>query len=109
MKRRLSAMLRRPLGAVAIGVFFLVTAGMGAGAYALTSSSGTISACVSHINGVFYRAGSCKSHDSRLTWNIRGPQGPPGVQYAWSSFIYPAGAHPQSDGHVATFTFNAPK
>lgn len=109
--KRLGAMFRRPLSAVAIAGL-LLTVGVGAGAYALASTGGTISACVNHSNGVLYRAGHCKAHDRKLTWNVQGPrgaQGPPGVQYAWSSFTYPGGAHPQSDGHVATFTFNAPK
>jgi len=106
--KRFGAILRLPMSAFALAGL-LLTVGVAAGAYAVGSASGTISACVSHINGVFYRASQCKAHDSNLTWNIRGPQGSAGTQYAWSSFTYPAVAHPQSDGHVATFTFKAPK
>jgi len=108
--KRLRAILRRPVSVVALaGLLLTMGVGLGAGAYALDDPSGAISACVSHSNGVFYHARHCASHDRRLTWNVKGPQGPPGAQYVWSSFTYPFQARPQSDGHVALFTFDSPK
>lgn len=109
--KRLVAILRRPLCVFAIAGLALA-AGVGAGTYALASpngTDGTISICVNHTNGVLYQAAHCKAHDTKLTWNVTGPAGPAGVQYVWSSYIYPHAAGPQSDGHVATFTFSAPK
>jgi len=108
--KRLRAILRCPVSVVALtGLLLTMGVGLGAGAYAVATSGGTISACVSHRNGVFYHASHCKSHDSELTWNVSGPQGSPGAQYVWSNFTYPFQARPQSDCHVATFTFHSPK
>jgi hypothetical protein len=106
--KRLGAILRRPLSAVAVAGLLVA----GASAYALASPrhpSRTISACVSHRTGTFYSASHCKSHDHKLTWNVTGPQGPAGAQYVWSGWAYPHGAQPQSNGEVASFTFSAPK
>jgi hypothetical protein len=103
----------------AIGVVLLLVAG---GGYALASGRGTIRACV-HKHGHGLYLGRCAKHDRKLSWNIRGvpgprgatgaaggtgSQGPPGIQYAWSGFTYPNQARPQSDGHVAKFTFASP-
>ena len=50
-----------------------------AGTYALASSGGsTITVCVSHKGGTFYRARKCAKHDGKLSWNKPGPQGTQG-------------------------------
>lgn len=56
----------------------------GGGAYALASSStATITVCVSHRSGTLYAAHKCNKRDKRLSWNTagrRGAQGPRGLQ-----------------------------
>lgn len=118
----------RSIGVVTAAGLALLVAG---GGYAIASGNGTIQACVhKHSHGLY--VGRCARHDSQLSWSVQGPagprgaggpagatgqpgargpagqQGPPGVQYVWSSFAYPFQARPQSDGHVAKFTFTAP-
>lgn len=59
---------------VGLVVVSLVLAG--GGTYALASSrSATITACISHDGGTFYKARTCARHDKKLTWNQRGPRG----------------------------------
>jgi hypothetical protein len=54
---------------------------LGGGAYAIaSSSSGTITICVSHKGGTLYKASKCKKHDKKLSWNRQGVPGPQGVQ-----------------------------
>jgi hypothetical protein len=65
--------------ALGISLASLVLAAGGA-TYAVAAGSGTISACVKHRGGGLYEAQSCAKHDSRLTWNVTGPQGPKGLQ-----------------------------
>ncbi len=67
-----------PTVAVALAALVLAAAG---GAYAAVhASSSTISACVHHKSGVFYRADTCHPRDAQLTWNVAGPPGPAGAQ-----------------------------
>jgi hypothetical protein len=70
--RRLFARSTLPLAAAA-----LVLAG--GGAYALAASSGTITVCVKHNGGSLYKAKKCKKHDSKLSWNAKGPKGATGA------------------------------
>jgi hypothetical protein len=78
-------MRRLSKAAVALGATVLL---IGAGsAYALASSPGsTITVCVSHRGGMFYRARKCAKQDAKLAWGQQGPpgatgqQGPPGPQ-----------------------------
>jgi hypothetical protein len=44
-----------------------------------------------------------------LPAGAQGARGSSGFQYAWSAEKYPADAQPQGDGHVARFSFSAPK
>ena len=119
MKRLLQA---RGAGAVVVGILVVLAAG---GSYALASGSGTIHACV-HKGSHFLYTGKCHKRDTKLSWNIQGPQGPKGdrglqgpkgdtgspgpagLQSVSTGWTYPVAAHPQSDGHVAKFTFTAP-
>jgi hypothetical protein len=88
MKRLLAA---RATPAAAVAIIAMLAAG---GGYAIASSSGTITVCVSHKGGALYKASKCKKHDKKLSWNqagpkgatgatgATGPQGPQGVQGA---------------------------
>jgi hypothetical protein len=58
------------------GVAALLLAG--GGAYALASSSDTITVCVKHAGGGLYKAGKCAKHDRQLRWNAQGPAGATG-------------------------------
>lgn len=50
------------------------------GAYAaVQGASSTISACVHQRSGGLYTGRPCARHDRSLTWNVVGPQGPPGM------------------------------
>jgi hypothetical protein len=52
----------------------------GGTAYALASSTGaTITVCVKHDGGAFYKAKKCAKHDSRLSWNKQGSAGVTGA------------------------------
>lgn len=75
MKRRI---------AVAVGLV-AVLAAAGAGTYAWGASSDTgqtINACVDHAGFVriVAAAGSCRKHDTAISWNTVGPQGAAGPQ-----------------------------
>lgn len=52
----------------------------GGAAYALSSGGGRITVCVRHHGGALYRAHRCASHDTKVTWNARGPRGMNGKQ-----------------------------
>jgi hypothetical protein len=52
---------------------------------------------VSHTGGTLYKAKKCAKHDTRLSWNKVGPQGPPGANGAPGGSIW-AGVRP--DGTV---------
>jgi hypothetical protein len=65
--------------ATGISVTALILAATG-GAYAASSSSGSISACVHHKGGAMYVAHKCGRHDRRVTWSVAGPQGERGPQ-----------------------------
>lgn len=114
-------------GAITVGAAALALLIAGGG-YAMAGASGTVQACI-HKHGHGLYVGRCARHDTKMSWSIQGPpgpagprgatgaaglrgatgpQGPPGAQYAWSSYSYPFQARPQADGHVATFTFDAP-
>ena len=69
-------LLRRHSTPILLGLVAVAIAGAG-GAYA--ASGGTIAACVSHKGGTLYEAAKCKSHDTKLTWNIQGPAGTNGT------------------------------
>ena len=66
--------------ALALGMVAVILAA-GGGAYAATSGgrTRTITACINHNTGAFYRAKSCARHDKRLSWNARGPAGQVGA------------------------------
>jgi hypothetical protein len=101
------------------------------GGLALAAGSNTIHGCVKKSSGALsLRHGKhCGKHQKSVSWGVQGPRGlqgatgatgrtgatgtsgppgPAGAQYAWSAFTYPAAEDPQSDGHVATFTFTSP-
>jgi hypothetical protein len=65
----------RRVSAAAVAILVLLVAG---GGYAIASGGGTITVCVHRSTGVLYRAHTCAPHDRTLTWNARGPAGPPG-------------------------------
>lgn len=65
--------------AVAIAVAILAVVGVG-GAYAATGGGGTVTVCVHRHGGGLYRSGRCARHDSELSWNAAGQQGPAGSQ-----------------------------
>jgi Collagen triple helix repeat (20 copies) len=69
--------------ALALGIVAVILAA-GGGAYAATSSgrTRTITACIDHNTGGFYRAHNCARHDKTLSWNARGPAGPAGQKGA---------------------------
>lgn len=66
--------------AMALGIVAVILAA-GGGAYAATSGgrTHTITACIDHNTGGFYRAHSCARHDKSLSWNARGPAGQKGA------------------------------
>jgi hypothetical protein len=64
---------------MALAIVAVIIAAAG-GAYAASSGSPTIRACVKHKGGVLYVAKKCAKHDRRLTWSVTGPQGPTGAQ-----------------------------
>jgi hypothetical protein len=80
--------LTRTFGLV---VAVLIVAVTGAAYATVNSSAPTISACVHHAGGGIYMARRCAARDRRLTWNITGPQGPPGPQGSAGS-VGPQGA-----------------
>jgi len=50
--------------------------------YAATNAAApapAITVCVHHSGGGLYEAAKCAAHDSRLTWNVKGPAGPAGL------------------------------
>jgi hypothetical protein len=62
--------------AVALSAAALVA--VGGGAYSLAATSGaTITVCIGHKSGTFYKARKCARHDKKLSFN---KQGPPGIQ-----------------------------
>ncbi len=62
-----------------IAVMGMLLALVAGGSYALAASGGkTISVCVKKNGGGLYKARNCKKHDSKLTWNQRGPAGKAG-------------------------------
>ena len=66
-----------PAMGVALAALFVAVSG---GAYAATTrSSATIAACVHRQSGGLYVARKCALHDTRLSWNTTGPQGPAGT------------------------------
>jgi len=67
-----------PSMGVALTALVLAASG---GAYAATQGTRTISACV-HRSGALYAAAHCAAHDTRLHWNVTGPQGPVGPRGA---------------------------
>lgn len=71
----------RPSPGTAFGLAALVIALGGAAFAAIPSSDGTISACYHKSNGnvrLVESAGDCRSSESAVSWNQRGPAGPPG-------------------------------
>ena len=74
MKRLLAA---RATMAATLGVALVIVA---AGAYALASGGGTITACVHKHGGALYVAKRCAKKDRKLTWNKVGPTGPQGAK-----------------------------
>jgi hypothetical protein len=76
------------------------------GAYALASSSGgTITVCVSHNGGALYKAKKCAKHDTKLSWNKVGQQGPGGAPGANGA---PGGSTWASVNSNGTVLFSAP-
>jgi hypothetical protein len=71
---------RMILGIAVAAVTLAVLAAAGGAAYAVSSSGSTITVCVRHHGGALYRAHRCASHDAKLSWNARGPQGTNGTQ-----------------------------
>jgi hypothetical protein len=70
--------------AIAVGLVALLV--VGGGAYALASSTSvTITVCVSHNGGALYRAKRCAKRDKQLSWNKPGPTGAQGKQGAQGS------------------------
>lgn len=63
--------------AAALGAAAVLIAG--GGAYALASSGGAITVCVSHNRGTLYKAKKCARHDEKLTWSKQGPKGATGA------------------------------
>jgi hypothetical protein len=68
------------LCAIAALAFVVIAGGV---TYAATNAApATITVCVHHAGGGLYKASKCAAHDSRLTWNVKGPagaQGAPGL------------------------------
>jgi hypothetical protein len=60
--------------ATVLGIIAVILAA-GGGAYAATSGGRTITACIDHNNGNFYRAHNCARHDRKLSWNAQGRTG----------------------------------
>jgi Collagen triple helix repeat (20 copies) len=60
-----------------VALVSLVLAGSG-GAYAVTTTSATITVCVSEKGGGLYKTHRCARGDRLLTWNLAGPAGPKG-------------------------------
>lgn len=67
---------RRAMTLAATGALVAATAG---GAYAVSTSGGSITACVHHNGGGLYQARQCAHDDRALQWNVRGPDGPQGA------------------------------
>jgi hypothetical protein len=69
--------LRKAAGAptLAIGALALILAG---GAFAASSGSGTITACVHKKGGELYQAKKCSKGDKKLTFSEKGPTGATG-------------------------------
>jgi hypothetical protein len=67
--------LFKPLTALGVAALLLA----GGGAYALASSTGTITVCVKHAGGGLYKATKCTKRDKQLSWNARGPAGATGA------------------------------
>ena len=76
MKRLFSSQHTR---AIAVGTAAIATIIAAGGAYAASSGGSTITVCVHHSGGGLYKASKCNKHDSKLTWNVQGPQGKPGT------------------------------
>lgn len=57
---------------LSLGLVAVVLAGGGAYAIA-SSSSGTITVCVSHKGGTLYKSKTCARHDTKLSWNKSDP------------------------------------
>jgi hypothetical protein len=110
--------------AVFIVAAVAVIVAVGAGFALAAGKSGVIKACANKHTGALRVAKKCKKHERALSWNVQGPAGrtgktgatgpagspgAPGVQYAWSSWVYPAQDNPPSGGgKVATFTLTSP-
>lgn len=69
---------RRNAPGIALGVIAVAIAAS-SGAYAASSTGGTITVCVSHTTGMLYTASNCRKHDKKLSWNSGGPRGIPGA------------------------------
>jgi hypothetical protein len=80
---RSSTMLKRTRMGVAamcgIAALALVVIAGGVTYAATNGAPATITVCVHHSGGGLYKASKCAAHDSRLTWNVKGPAGPPGA------------------------------
>jgi hypothetical protein len=75
--------------AVALAAIALISVA-GGGAFADSSKGGQIAVCVHHVGGGLYQAKRCAKHDTSLTWNragIQGPQGPGGKLIAATASI----------------------
>jgi len=66
MKRLLTS--RAATAAISAMLTLLVVGG----GYAIASGGATITVCVSHTTGALYRAGRCRKHDRKLSWNQMG-------------------------------------
>lgn len=95
---------RPVVGYVTVGLVAACAAGSGLALAA--GSTKTIYACANKASGALsLRQGKqCAKDQKALSW---GASSPSGAQYVWSAFTYPSAQEPQSDGHVATFTFHS--
>jgi hypothetical protein len=69
--------------AIALGAVLAVTAGIGVATGAIPSSDGKINACQAKVSGFRYlrlldSGESCRGGEKPLSWNQKGPAGPPG-------------------------------
>ncbi len=63
---------------VAVGLGVIASIALGLGIAQAATSTQKITVCVSKKSGELYRAKKCKVHDSKLSWNARGPAGATG-------------------------------
>jgi type VI secretion system secreted protein Hcp len=63
-----------------VGLFVLAAAGASLAVAATSSDSSTINACVAKDGkvSIYPAPGTCQANESRVSWNVQGPPGPPG-------------------------------